>query len=1339
MPEFDRKSFKMIIRGMVLGKAGDLLAPDEYAVLQNVRSYSTGVLIQRPGMTAINPSPLIPTGNATIHSIRRLNDDVPGAANQFLRVVGAGTGLYAGTSFTGTELTAIATGFSGNPLSLIPHRPTQSPEPFMYVGDANKMGKVKDNRTFRNMGIAPPIGPSGGPSSDIPTLSSFQSTTIETGINTAASWVAGTGLFAVVNTGGFPTDTITAALYDTGSTGWASIGITTPGDSRLYQDGAMVTMDGSGAEVVIIDSVYTSIKTTTISSITYDTGATGLCTIVLASHKRRALVPNVLIKIDSEYVRVLSVAFGPDGLPSLRCSTTSNHTVGGAVSGILSFRAFFVNNHASAGTITWRLLNASNLLLADGASVVALATRTVALDLANVNGRPLQDDDEMNLEIYSYDPFFTQAIQEVHFQLDVDDGSFTRNYYYIPLRPSDLNATITGALQSNSAKSSQLASQQISDAPTSTDETDAQLRLRLQRRLAKSIRNGNLTRAENLRRRIATLDSTSDPPINPGNPSGGIPVLGINVFTPVRIKISDLQRIGSDLNKTLANVVAIRIRITFANNTGSSIPDDTIGVLFGSWWVGGSFGPDSGDIGTPYTYRFRYRASESGAISNPSPANRSGVIPHRQRVQLSATASSDAQVDKIDWFRFGGSLNVWRYIGTGPNATTTFNDDFPDDTVAGNSGLDFDKYQPFPVLDIPRTGTCTVSGTMITRTSGDSFNPAWAPGSLVIVNGVPSILYRVISASLLEVVDNLGALTSAVSFFIPDALIQGQPLPAMWGPFIDLDGAVRFLACGATNQEGTLFVTTGNDSDSAPADVIGNEITSPSEPLMNGCLFDGAAWVLSNKRMFRVNVGHDTGADNVVRTRIQAQDVPNSKGLYARFGICVAPEGIVFIGEDGIYISNGGEPKSLTNADLYPLFPHDGQPGVVVNGINPPDYTQPNAMTLEFYDGVLYFDYLDTSAARRTLVRTTVGWESLDVYGVGVARHYGEEGRGVRSMLLGGVDGRLYQLLGSTDAGTPISSIVRTGSMDMGDSRAEKLFGDVMVDANTTGANVATIIGFDSYSTLLASQNVNQAARGQQFLDIASGLGQEARNVALNFTWTAHGVELYEWAPSFDIRPIDTNLRRTLYTDLGRAGPKYFYGCRIKADTQNLLRSAEIQADNGINGVWANQATGPLIIQQNGESWVDYGFEIPFMAHLVRLLPTDANQWKLWNIEWLFDPCPPLVLDYVTDFETGDLWDFGHFRDGEVAYIATADITLTCRLDNVDYTYTLPHGAGLYRKFYFPFQPIKFKHRRMSFHSSEPFRLYRRGSWVRGKPWAGQVYQRFNMFGEENANVGPTI
>src|SRR5205823_1347562 len=138
--------------------------------------------------------------------------------------------------------------------------------------------------------------------------------------------------------------------------------------------------------------------------------------------------------------------------------------------------------------------------------------------------------------------------------------------------------------------------------------------------------------------------------------------------------------------------------------------------------------------------------------------------------------------------------------------------------------------------------------------------------------------------------------------------------------------------------------------------------------------------------------------------------------------------GFMFWGDrDGIYRSQGGEAESLTDQDLYLLFPHSGVAGTAVDlgsvVFTPPDFSQTSALRLSYADQHLFFDYIDTNGAKQTLVYSLVsGFWSLDSYVVPARIHYGEEGPSVHSILLGGDDGNIWQLSGATDGGTAFTS-----------------------------------------------------------------------------------------------------------------------------------------------------------------------------------------------------------------------------------------------------------------------------------------------------------------------------
>jgi hypothetical protein len=225
------------------------------------------------------------------------------------------------------------------------------------------------------------------------------------------------------------------------------------------------------------------------------------------------------------------------------------------------------------------------------------------------------------------------------------------------------------------------------------------------------------------------------------------------------------------------------------------------------------------------------------------------------------------------------------------------------------------------------------------------------------------------------------------SYEIPNPVLLGRPLAFFWGPYGEGQTALFGFACGDPLNAGTLYITKGNAFDST-SDAYQIDITSPSEPLVNGCMFGVQSFVFSTKHDFMLLPSFD-GVNLFEALQVAEGD---TAGLYAPWGLAVGAR-IYKIVKDGIVASAGGEPESITNADLYPLFPHDGNPGVAVNGYQPPDMTQVSRLRLCAYDGMLYFDYVALNGANCTLVydEKTGAW-SEDIYTPPAIMHYGEDG-----------------------------------------------------------------------------------------------------------------------------------------------------------------------------------------------------------------------------------------------------------------------------------------------------------------------------------------------------------
>jgi hypothetical protein len=707
-------------------------------------------------------------------------------------------------------------------------------------------------------------------------------------------------------------------------------------------------------------------------------------------------------------------------------------------------------------------------------------------------------------------------------------------------------------------------------------------------------------------------------------------------------------------------------------------------------------------------------------------------------------------------FELVGSVGSAAYTAGGV-VNPAYKDNFKDEDIAVNPPIRNDNFRPWPTIGQPITGTAlTVAGTSLESSALD-FDTSLAPGTVIHIDGVPFSIYRVITDGLgfdpdfsakLEVVRNAGAQTD-VRWDIFEPVLQGQPLPTLWGP---MEGFT--FACGDPNNPGILYFTKQFQPDST-TETHKIEITSPSEPLMNGVMYNGRSYVWSTERMFALYPAFNEAA------LFKWVEVPNGKGMIARWMLAVGPK-IWFGAKDGIYETVGGEPISITDADLYPLFPHEGQDGEDVNEILTPDFSQDTKLRLGYYDKYLYFDYRVTpdgpDGVSRTLVYDTrwAGW-FYDEYIVegevrGVANHYGDEGEGAHGVFMGadtpGSDNRLLQLTGTSDLGPPpgafpnldplpevdIECQVRTASYNEGDPRSRKRYGDVYVEADTQGEVITTEVAVDEHSKPVGIKTFDADIRDDAIIDINDGKGELGRNLSLDISWASMKlIQLFLWERSLVPRPEDVALRGGDYQDAGAPGDKFFQGILIEADTKGVDRQMRVQFDN--------DQDGPLIVvNHDGRIRRPYSFETPFHAHQVRLLPEDAGDWRLFSYDWVWEPSPELVRFYQTQPTSHGLPGYQHLRSAQLAIEATSDVLLTVIADQVERSFTVNATAGLLLKRYITLSVMKAKVFTYRLESEEGFRLYRKDCQVSVKPWdTTEAYQTARPFGGESFRVGALI
>lgn len=1303
MAEYNRKPQALLKRGMNISMPGDRLSQEWFQYLQNMRSYLVGEWRQRAGMTSLYVAP----DNGAIYFLGRINDNLAGT---FRRVVATANGNVYFDDAAHTALSSVDSGFSGKRYTSVISRPDRSPRPFMFLGSDTRNSKFSTTGARTEWGIAAPLNPA---------------TVEEQGLSYALvdNCNANTG-FTTVNGTNPPTATsrvntgVTAILYNTGSTGIASI---VPTAATNINAGMLltVTQNPGSSEETIVDSVYPAIATTTIAAINYDTGSTGPCTIVLTAPST-GLQRNSIIRLNSsEYVRVLSVSIGPDGIPSLRASTAGTFSATQAVTGHASFRCSLDLTHNTASTITSNFLSvtatAAGLVTISKTAALNLAVATISEGGLGTN-RPIQSEDFLHIGIRGRFEFLTEV--QIRFDVDAATNDFTRNFYFITLRQPDLQGVITRTQTGIPAQQTQIQREQV-DA-----FVKSQLELRgfeLNEQEFYGLGDPERAKLDSLNKAIGSgffIGEDNSPVSLPGDS-------GDQQWTELFLPITAFQRVGTDETRTWANVAAFQISFQTTSNVAYGFDDI---------WVGGTHGPDTNDL-PGYHYVFRARNTTTGSMSNPSPPNRSPVYSRRRLVNITVPTHPDAQVDRIDIFRIGGTLGDYHLVGTvAPN--TTFNDDIADAVAMRNPAVAFNKFKPWPRPDLPRSGTCNVVGTTVIQTGGDTFNTAWVRGTQIIINGkVYSFFTNPTSTTRVEINEN-GGNQSTVAFQIPEPLLDGQALPAVFGPYAGSAGEF-FFGVGDPTNPGYLYFTNGNDPESV-SDINILELCSPSEKLMNGVVLDGIVFCFSDKRSWRI-LPSFTGGETGGGSFFYPQETAMGKGLAARYGICVG-DAIYWVAFDGIYRSRGDAIEDITGESLAPLFKRDGVNTPFSAPISPISFSTADEDEIRLtysFDG-LYFTYKGQDGLRYELHYSflTQGWMS-DTTSTSAINIIGRELRAqdADTVLIGFANGRVlfFNNTTFTDNGTAITCRTWDREEVFGSLRGTGHVGDLMVDSAPFGSTITPTLRYNANALNDVLDNITGSTRTQFVRDILGGEGRDARSAGLDLIWsngTAGIPRLYGWEYAILDYPEEIVNRATDWDNGGYGGTKWLQGFRLKGDTLGLQKTFQVEIDGGTFVETFNFTAAAEQVQT-------FSLTNPVVCHEMRIKGTDGDLWRTFGIEWIFEPEPEQALTWETQVTSFDLPFFHHVREVMIAHRSTADITMTVTTDGVTNVYTIPHGAGQRIRSYLPLRGIKAKYHKFRFTSGSPFGLWIADLEVKAGHWGrGEAYNTIKPFGDISRTNG---
>lgn len=1088
MAQQPKTGFRFEFGGVNLTSVPDSLPPEKFSSALNVRGYSPNSIRTRPGYAKI-----FGTGaNTAITDLQSFSAIETDNNPDFLLRDANGSVWLGQTGNNNAALVGNMNGPQGFGASMLPFRPNQSPQTWVYVateGDYQKFSPPDANNTVTQYKVGIAEGQSQLEAAPIaPSFTNF------TGNN--SNWTA-SGTAVLTGNGNIVSDTVGGVpLPDPVIASRQSVPVAIP----YYLIGSLINVSNNNASSTLeVQDVLPPIATCNVNAIRYAANNNGHCQIVcgplpigegpttttILGGLRRGAIVNISNNSSNENAFVLSALSGPNGSVMFECSTTTTRSANDTITGV---NAIVVDGTISSGdSIAMPSVDATI-----GATAGTVTTNNLAV--AWVSGSQFSAAMQSGTIIINAVAYQVAAvISPTSLQLVSSAG--------IQASPVAYSFPALGGVGTISRNLSvnpfavQLGTSGI--FPTEDDY----VRLVV---LVQDIAAFQELEISFIADTYGTFTYTTTALQN----------LAAGELAIVEFPISAL--IPSGTNISLAQCTSVEISVTSTSSQGFDIA---------SLCISGGGLPDIGDSGAPYQYQIIGRSAVTGAPGNPNPVMRYGVSPRRQSVLVplpsvaSQLPASDPQVNIWDVYRYGGSITSYQYIGSGVPGTN-FTDQYFDDTAEAGKPLPTQNFEPWPSVDVPWNVTAgggitiAVTGTNLVVT-GAVF-PAtisrWLPGTLVLLGGQTGYTLRkrpiMLSSTswlfdLVECVGNLSPSTLSVN----EPFVARQFLPYTWGP--DANGYI--FGTGDPLRPGVVSFATPNQPD-VTASTNTNEPSTPSETLMGGAILAGFSFVASSDRWWQL---YPTFQGNTVFTPFQVQV---GRGLASPYGICTDKTRIFFWAKDGIGFHAGGPYQSLTDLDLYLLFPHeatDAPVNIVRNGVTyyAPDYSRAATFRLAWVNDYLYADYQDSTGTPRTLVcfLKTGAWVQDQYANSIISRCALVQPEGT----LTSSPGELYDLavmadnqgniyapsLTAGDNGAGISALVSTFEWDGQPSRNSGLWEDFYIDGIPVSGLAVQPVMFGQAAASIPVTNIG-ASSSRILANVPVPDGSLNRFLGLQLSWT---------------------------------------------------------------------------------------------------------------------------------------------------------------------------------------------------------------------------------------------
>jgi hypothetical protein len=293
------------------------------------------------------------------------------------------------------------------------------------------------------------------------------------------------------------------------------------------------------------------------------------------------------------------------------------------------------------------------------------------------------------------------------------------------------------------------------------------------------------------------------------------------------------------------------------------------------------------------------------------------------------------------------------------------------------------------------------------------------------------------------------------------------------------------------------------------------------------------------------------------------------------------------------------------------------------------------------------------------------------------------------------------------------------------ENKWDSYFTGVDLECDTFGVNKTVQVFVDQVSQ--GTFTVNRNGRGVVHLTLTPGRGHVYRVVATD----ANRGLLYGVRWWTEEEPSEQANWNQNYTLAGSMADKWLKGVLLECDTFGLTKLINVEIDG------VATPSSPLSVISSGRSVNHISFP-QTKGRVFRLLPTDSNPGRLYNLQWIFDQEPLSLTRYETQEINHAIPGFSSLLFAHITIRSTANVTLIITTTvsetgtTVTDTYTLLSTGGAKQTLFVPFNARKGVLFKYLFTSAAAFALYREESTVMIQPWAREETLERHPFGDDD-------